>query len=109
MENGVVNYGRSRTGKLNYKYFAPQMVKNKTRVLLTYPMAAMRLGIATHLVFSVSSGYLSIVSVYIASQLIVVNTVYIFMTLPLIGAVEALLSIRECLRMCMRAFGVASS
>jgi len=37
-ENGIANYGHSRTGKLNLLYFGLQMAKNRTRVL-TLPLA----------------------------------------------------------------------
>jgi len=35
-ENGVANYGHSRTGKHNSMYVGPQMAKNRTDVLLTH-------------------------------------------------------------------------
>jgi len=36
LENGVANYGHSRTGKLNSVYIGVQMAKNRTGVL-THP------------------------------------------------------------------------
>jgi len=42
-ENDVVNYGYSRTGKLNSVYFGPQMAKNGTGVL-THPTGGHQAG-----------------------------------------------------------------
>jgi len=49
-ENGVANYGHSRTGKLNLVYFGPQTAKNRTGVL-THP-PAMRTGINRSIEFA---------------------------------------------------------
>jgi len=42
-ENGIANYGHSRTGKLNWLYFGPQMEKNRTRIL-THSMSSHQAG-----------------------------------------------------------------
>jgi len=48
-ENGVANYGHSRTGKLNSVYFGPQTAKTGLEFWPT-KRAAIRLGIVTHIV-----------------------------------------------------------
>ena len=49
-ENGVANYGHSRTGELNSVYFGPQTAKNIGPEFGPTQRAAIRLGITTHLV-----------------------------------------------------------
>jgi len=50
-ENGIANYGHSRTGKLNSVHFGPQTAIKIGPVYWTTKSAAITLGIATHLVF----------------------------------------------------------
>jgi len=51
-ENGVVNYGHSRTCKLNSVYFVSQTVKNMTRVLTHPPAIVQRSGVNKSVAFA---------------------------------------------------------
>jgi len=44
-ENGIGNYGHSRTGKLHTVYVGPQMAKNRTGVLSHPPTIVQRTGV----------------------------------------------------------------
>ena len=57
-ENGIANYGHTRTGRLNLVYFGPQMAKIGPEFWPTQ-RAAIRLGSAMHLVYKVFAYILS--------------------------------------------------
>jgi len=51
-ENGIANYGHSRTGKLNSVYFGPQTAKNITGVLTHPPAPVQRTGVNKSVAFA---------------------------------------------------------